>query len=213
MAQQIELLKAENQMLRRRLQQHLVLTEQEKRLIVKLGLALGPGIRWLLSVCAYSSYRTWVRRFAPDACAPPDGRSNTKSGRPRTPAHVRELVFRLARENSWGYTRILRELKKLGIKTSRSNVINILRGERLDPKTDPTKGTWANFLHVHAASLWQYDFFSKHIVTAQVIRQYFALAFIHVATRRVFISLPSRATASVEGESASTRGRQLADGR
>src|SRR3954449_5950266 len=50
MAQQIEFLKVENQLLRRRLQHHLVLSEQEKRLIVKLGLAVGPGIRWLLSV-------------------------------------------------------------------------------------------------------------------------------------------------------------------
>jgi putative transposase len=36
--------------------------------------------------------------------------------------------------------------------------------------------------------LWQCDFFSKHIVTAEGIRQCFALAFVHVASRRVFVS-------------------------
>jgi putative transposase len=98
--------------------------------------------------------------------------------------------LRLARENSsWGYTRILGELKKLGItKICRSTVINILRENDLDPKTDPSKGTWADFLKAHAKTLWQCDFFSKHVVTAQGVRQCFILAFLHVQTRRVFLT-------------------------
>lgn len=74
---------------------------------------------------------------------------------------------RLASENdAWGYTRILGELKKLGVKVCRTTVINILREQRIDPKTDPSKRRWAEFLKAHAASLWQCDFFSKHDVTA-----------------------------------------------
>jgi hypothetical protein len=77
-------------------------------------------------------------------------------------------------------------MKKLGVKTSRTNVVNILRGERIDPKTDPSKGNWGQFLKAHATSLWQCDFFSKHIMTAKgSVRQCFALAFVHVASRRV----------------------------
>jgi putative transposase len=41
-------------------------------------------------------------------------------------------------------------------------------------------------LKIHAATLWQVDFFSKNVWTLQGPRQVFALAFIHVATRRVF---------------------------
>jgi putative transposase len=64
---------------------------------------------------------------------------------------TRNLVLKLARENDWGYTRILGELKKLGItKIRRTTVINILKENQLDPKTDPTKGTWADFLKAHA---------------------------------------------------------------
>jgi putative transposase len=100
------------------------------------------------------------------------------------------LVLRLARENDgWGYTRILGELRKLGLKVCRTTVINILREQRIDPKTDPTKGRWAEFLKAHASSLWQCDFFSKHVSTAEgALRQCFVLAFVHVASRRAWLS-------------------------
>ena len=43
-------------------------------------------------------------------------------------------MLRLANENGWGYTRILGELKKLGIGTvCRSTVVNILKEAGLDP--------------------------------------------------------------------------------
>jgi transposase InsO family protein len=57
-----------------------------------------------------------------------------------------------------------------------------------DPKSDPTKGTWADFLKSRAKVLWQCDFFAKHIVMAAGIRQCFVLAFIHVQTRGVLLS-------------------------
>jgi putative transposase len=53
---------------------------------------------------------------------------------------------------------------------------------------DPNKGTWADFLRAHGQTLWQCDFFSKHIITPEGIRQCFVLAFIHLATRRVHLS-------------------------
>ncbi|MGH7179843.1 MAG: hypothetical protein ACREJC_20880 [Tepidisphaeraceae bacterium] len=191
LAKQVEYLRAENAILRKRLPKRLVLNEQEKRLIVKLGRQVGERIHALLTVCAYPSFRRWTNLLNP----PAEGiKSNTLKGRklggrPRTPERLRELILRIARENDdWGYTRILGELKKLGLRTSRTNVINILRTERLDPRTDPSKGTWGQFLKAHSQSLWQCDFFSKHIVTAAGIRQCFVLAFVHVATRRVFLS-------------------------
>lgn len=98
-----------------------------------------------MTVVAYSTYRRYVGQVDPSPSAGTAPRPATrKPGRPRTPEHVRDLVLRLARENAgWGYTRILGELRKLGIRTSRSNVINILRFQGHDPRTDATKGRWA----------------------------------------------------------------------
>ncbi len=70
---------------------------------------------------------------------------------------------------------------------SRSTVVNILRQNNFDPKFDPTKGSWGAFFKAHANTLWQCDFFQRHIVTASGIRQIFTLAFLHVATRRVYL--------------------------
>jgi len=182
LAKQIEYLKAENQILRKHLGKCVKLEEAEKRLLVKLGQTVGKGIAALLNVVKYETYRRWVTLYDPNYQAKPAG-AKGKGGRPRTSDEIRELVLKLARENSWGYTRILGELKKLGItKICRSTVVNILKENQLDPKTDPTKGTWADFLKAHTKSLWGCDFFSKHIVTAQGIRQCFVLAFLHVNT-------------------------------
>jgi putative transposase len=140
-------------------------------------------------VVCLGTYRNHVKALnagpLPGPVHPPAPR---KGGRPQTPQEVRDLVLRLARENDWGYTRIVGELRKLGVKVSRSTVVNILRQNELDPRTDPKKGTWAEFLKAHAAGLWQCDFFSKHIVTPEGVRQCFVLAFLHVQTRRVWLS-------------------------
>ena len=54
--------------------------------------------------------------------------------------------------------------------------------------TDAGKGSWAQFLGSHAQSLWQCDFFSKNTITAEGIRQCFALAVLHVSTRKLWLS-------------------------
>ncbi|QOV92117.1 integrase core domain-containing protein [Humisphaera borealis] len=43
-------------------------------------------------------------------------------------------------------------------------------------------------MKAHAETLWQCDFFSRHIVTVTGVRQCFVLVFLHVASRRVFLS-------------------------
>jgi hypothetical protein len=50
------------------------------------------------------------------------------------------------------------------------------------------RGTWSEFLRIHAETLWQCNFFSKRTWPLQGPRQVFALAFINNATRRVFLS-------------------------
>ena len=60
LAKQVEYLKTENLMLRKRLPKRVRLTSDEKKLLVKLGQAIGTGIATLLSIVAYSTYRGWL---------------------------------------------------------------------------------------------------------------------------------------------------------
>jgi putative transposase len=176
-------------MLRRRLPKNVRPSADEWEILLRLGRAIGnKGVAALITVVSYSS---WVRRLRQaNLAAGAEVRPPSGKGRHRTPEAVCELVRRLARENpTWGYTRILGELRKLKVRTSRSNVVNILRRDGRDPRLDPTQGTWAHFLRAHAATLWQCDFFWKYASTADgALRKCFALAFVHVESRRVWVS-------------------------
>ncbi len=118
--------------------------------------------------------------------------SNAIAEERRPPAHrraVRERILKLAKDDSWGYTRIRGELKKIAIKSvTRSAVNNILK--RNGYETGPKRGawTWDDFHKCHAKTMWQCDFFFKKVVSATGLRGLFALVFLHVETRRVFIS-------------------------
>lgn len=180
--QKIEFLKAENELLRKRVpRKRIFLKADERSRLLKLGLELGPAVRQLITIVDYSTFRRWVRKE--------DGAKPARKGRPRLAAIVRELVVMIAKETGWGYTRILGELRKLRIgPVSRQSVKNILVEHGLDPGPKRGKGTWSEFLKIHADTLWQIDFFSKRVWTLQGPRQVFAMAFLHVATRRVFIT-------------------------
>jgi putative transposase len=92
-------------------------------------------------------------------------------GRKPTAESIRKLIIKLARETGWGYTRILGELKKLGIQSvSRNTVKRILRANGLDPGPRRGIGTWDEFLKIHAAALWQCDFLAVKSLTPEGVR-------------------------------------------
>src|SRR5687768_9051132 len=83
----------------------------------------GQGVKALLTCMSYQTYRRWVNRLA--SPPPPASFPKRHPGRPRKDDEIRGLVIRLARENDRGYTRILGEMKKLGITgICRTTVIN-----------------------------------------------------------------------------------------
>jgi putative transposase len=126
--------------------------------------------------------RRWIRESRKERHRP-----GAKVGRQRTDAQIEKLIVKLATETAWGYTRILGELKKLGIKSiSRNTVKNILMRLGLDPGPKRGVGTWDEFLKLHAATLWQCDVLSKKVLTPKGFRDLFVLVFLHVGTRRVF---------------------------
>lgn len=186
LARQVAYLREENKILRARLPQRLVATPQERRRLLKFGRKLGVQLRDLISIVSYQTFVRWIREKEAAHAAKQTAR---KPGRPRTADDIRKLVLKLARENSWGYTRILGELRKLGIKSiSRQTVKMILKEHGIDSGPQRGKGSWDEFLRIHADTLWQCDFLSKPMWTAKGLVDVYLLVFLHLGSRRVWIS-------------------------
>ena len=67
-------------------------------------------------------------------------------------------------------------------------MVNILKANGLDPNSKRGEGSWSEFLNSHGETLWQVDFFSKNLITAEGLRQFFCMVFLNVATREAFVS-------------------------
>src|SRR4051812_35779955 len=184
LGRQIKYLKVENEILRSRIPGRVYVTPKERSRLVKFAKNLATKVLdRLVTIVHPDTLLLWVRAERKEK-RPPAAR-----GRPRTPEQLRRLIRKMARENDWGYTRIMGELKKLGIKPpSRNTIKNILKAAGLEPGPKRGEGTWDDFLKRHAASLWQCDFFSRNVLTTKGLRQAFVLCFINVKTRRVILS-------------------------
>jgi putative transposase len=184
LARQIKYLKVENQILRGKLPGRITITPQERHRLVKFAQKLGRSLHQLVTIVKPCTLLRWIREEKSQRKKKP-----VRRGRRRTPEQIRQLILKLARENEWGYTRILGELKKLGIQSiSKNTVKRILKDAGYDPGPKRGEGTWDDFLKQHAASLWQCDFFSKRVLTLTGIREAFVIAFLNVKTRQVIIA-------------------------
>ena len=82
-------------------------------------------------------------------------------------------------QSAFVYTRIIGELRKLGIKKiSRQTVRNILKEEGITPGPDRTSDSWDEFVKRHAETLWAVDFFSVRTVTKQGLRQMYVMVWL-----------------------------------
>jgi putative transposase len=184
----VEYLREENRILRSKLPKQVTVTARERGRLLKLGRKLGGAIRQFVTIV---SYRTFCRWRA-DPVRIKRGPFQRKPGRPRTAEETRELIINLARDNGWGSTRVLGELKKLGLhKVGRTTVASILREAGLDPGPKRGEGSWAEFVKRHAATLWAADFISVRTLTMTGFVDLYLLFFIHVGSRRVIVSTPT----------------------
>ena len=187
LARQVHYLRVENEILRAKLPKTIRTTADERRRLVKAARGLGRDLlQSIVSIVSPQTLLKWLNREG----KPSSGKapSTRKPGRPRTPDDVRELIVRIATETGWGYTRIRGELRKLGIEVSRQTVVNILKEHDLDPGPQRGRGTWDEFLKIHWHTLWQCDFFSKKCWTWRGPVDLYLLVFIHVGSRKVWIS-------------------------
>jgi len=178
---QIQFLKAENEVLRARIEGPIRVTARERYRLVRLARPLGAAVRDLVTIVKPDTLMRWIK--ASDKKYQPKP-SKRRPGRPRTPEDIRQIILRIARETGWGYTRILGELKKLDIHVSRSTVVNILRQASLPTGPQRGEATWDQFIRSHAETLWACDFVQQRILTLKGWKDAYLLVFVNVATRR-----------------------------
>ena len=184
LAKYVEYLKHENKILRARLPKQVHTTQKERQTLLKYGKVIGRAIEELVSIVSPATFYRWVREEKNGKPKP----KNPKGGQ-RKPKELRELVLAIAQETGFGLTRIIGELRKLGItKISRQTVRNILKEHGIDPSPDRTSDSWADFLKRHGETLWGCDFFSVKSVTAKGFRDLYVMVFLCLQTREVFVT-------------------------
>ena len=114
-----------------------------------------------------------------------DGSQRRGPGRPRVQETIRELVVRMARENStWGYTRIRGALRNLGHDVGRNTVKRILAEHGIEPVPERRKRIpWSTFLKAHWGAIAATDFFTVEVLTTGGLIRYFVLFVIDLKTR------------------------------
>jgi len=183
----VRFLQAQVEILRRKLGGNRVVPNPDDRArLMAIGQELDHNVADVIGIVTPRTYSRWVRELR-------EGRRPKPAGRPKIARNMRELVIRLARENAgWGYRRIIGELRKLRLTLGRSSVRRILNEEGLTPSpTRRAKGgetTWRKFIRLHVDTLVACDFFTKSVITPIGVRTAYCLAFIHVGTRKVFLS-------------------------
>ncbi len=158
------------------------LTEADRALLAAFSRVLPRRVWKRSAFVTPATLLRWHRELVARSWTYP----HRRSGRPPTPARVRELVVRLARENpGWGYRRIQGELVGLGIKLAASTVWSILREAGIEPAPKRLEQSWSEFLRAQATSILECDFLT---VDTLFLKRFYVLFFIEMATRRVRIA-------------------------
>jgi len=198
MARQVSYLKEENKVLRGRLPDRISTTENERKRLIRAGKKLGPQLKDLMSIVTYQSFRRWIREIEAEREKAVEENSTKlpevkkQNGRPKTPEEVRELILKIKSETGYGYTKIRQELAKLGIRVSCQTVKNVLVEAGLHDDPNTGKDSWDAFLKRHADTMWQCDYLTKPMWTSKGVIDLFMIVFIHIGTRRIWVS-PSTA--------------------
>jgi transposase len=154
------------------------LAERDRLLLAALSRVM-PRHSWQAFVVTPETLLRWHRRIVARRWT----YAHRRPGRPRLEPQVRELILRLARENShWGYVRIVGELRKLGITVSATLVRNVLHRAGVPPAPERAASSWRTFLRQHGNSILACDLFTVDTVW---LRRLYVLFFVSIGTRRV----------------------------
>jgi putative transposase len=109
--------------------------------------------------------------------------AHRRAGRPPLERSLSERILHLARENpSWGYKRIVGELKAVGVIVSATSVRKVLAEAGVRAAPERGHSSWRTFLRQQAASVLACDFLT---VETAFLQRIYVLFFISLATRRI----------------------------
>ncbi len=171
------------------------------RVLLAAASRLLPRERWAVFLVSPQTLMRWHRELVRRkwTCR------RRSSGRPPLDPAVRELVFRMARENpKWGCVRIQGELRKLGLRVGATTIRSLLRRAGLGPAPRRGGPSWAEFLRAQAHGIVACDFFT---VETMWLRTLYVLFFIEHGTRRVRLA---GVTAHPDGKWMRQQARNLA---
>ncbi|MEI8195775.1 MAG: integrase core domain-containing protein [Phycisphaerae bacterium] len=155
--------------------------------MLQAGKELDHHVHDVIGLVNVKTYQRWLREEKA-------GKEPGRVGRPKMSQELRDLIIRLAKDNvGWGVRKVLGELRKLKFEISRSTIRRVLVDEEIlpDPNRHAPKGVvtpWRTFIAGHVETMVATDFFCKNIWTPFGKKAAYVLAFIHLGSRRVFVS-------------------------
>src|SRR5437763_1929822 len=153
--------------------------EPSDRLILAALSRVAPRRSWSAFPVRPETLLRWHRRLIARRWTHP----HRRPGRPPIEREIRELIVRLARENtSWGYVRIVGELRKLGITISATLARSVLAEARILPAPQRDRLGWRAFLRQQGDSMLACDFLTVDTVW---LRRLYVLVFPSTGRRRV----------------------------
>jgi putative transposase len=154
------------------------LRESDRLVLAALSRVM-PRRSWQAFLVTPETLLRWHRRIVACRWTYPQRRP----GRPPVDQQLRQLILRLARENSHcGYVRIVGELREHGLTVSATLVRNVLERAGIPPAPERAASSWRSFLRQHGDSILACDLFT---VDSVWLRQLYVPFFVSIGTRRV----------------------------
>jgi putative transposase len=149
------------------------------RLVLAALSRVAPRRSWNVFPVRPETLLRWHRRLIARRWTYP----HRSPGRPPIQREVRELIVRLARENTgWGYVRIVGELRSLGINVSATLVRSVLADAGIPPAPQRDRLGWPSFLRQQGDSILACNFLTVDTVW---LRRLYVLVFLSIGSRRV----------------------------
>lgn len=176
----------ENRVLEKQLKGKQVrLTDDERRSLAAKAKRLGrKALDDVATIVTPDTLMHWYRRLI----AAKWTYDQPRVGRPGLMKAIKELIVRMAKENSsWGYSRIQGELKAVGHRVARTTVANVLKANGIKPAPE-RPSSWRAFLKAHWGQVAAMDFFAVEVWTPQGLRTHYVLFVIDLKTRLAHVA-------------------------